>query len=452
MAPKIGNKMQKKVLKIKRKSKEDRMKEMVRNKKNAEKMKQSKEVPLLLIKLNNVYLENLRKWLSNFSEAALTEMQRKEVDFGLLLAKIGLLPETFIKVTENPLGELAQKCDAGTEPTKTPDKRPELILDNKLLHQTPWLDLLKFLLQEGEKYEKMCVSHVERAMELLNLGFAKSVHRTIKEKLKIPDGDLHEGIRHKLLLQKQVAEAKKAEKAKKEKEAQTALSQYTNLGGPLTWEKGYRPVGFVGLLPENDPRIIFAPFGFSACELQSLLDEARKLAEGTSVTMIHAAALLVYSGEHYAKLNMLLRTRGNEDKLKDYAHYLIHLRNALGNLKALQGEERIVHRGTKFFELYLEVGQKLMFQAPTSASKSIDVANRFMESEGLHFVIETLTGKSIESFSYFPKEVEVLLPPNSCFEVKQITSDQEEIEKVLRGLAEHKRQRIRTMVVLEQYA
>lgn len=452
MAPTFKNKMQNKVRKPKRKSKEDRIKEMVRNKKNAEKIKQSKEVPLLLIKLNNVYLENLRNWLSNLSEAALTEMQRKEVDFGLLLAKIGLLPETFIEVTENPLGELAQKCDAGTEPTKTPDKRPELILENKLLQPTLWLDLLKFLLQKGAKYEKMCGSHVERAMELLNLGFAKSIHHTIKEKHKIPDGNLHADILEKLLLQRQVAEAKKTEKKQKQKEAQTALSQYTNLGGPLTWEKGYRPVGFVGLLPENDPQIIFLPFGFSACELQSLLDEARKLAEGTSVTMIHAAALRVYSGEHYAMLNMLLRTKGNEGKLKDFSHYLIHLRNALGNLKARQGEERIVHRGTKFFELNLEVGQKLMFQAPTSASESIDVANGFMESQGLHFVIETLTGKSIESFSYFPKEVEVLLPPNSCFEVKQITSEQKEIAKVLRGLADHKRQRIRTMVVLEQYA
>lgn len=452
MAPKIGNKMQKKVLKIKRKSKEDRMKEMVRIKKNAEKMKQSKEVPLLLIKLNNVYLENLGKWLSNFSEAALTEMQRKEVDFGLLLAKIGLLPETFIKVTENPLGELAQKCDAGTEPTKTPDKRPELILDNKLLQPKLWLDLLKFLLQKGAKYEKMCGSHVERAMELLNLGFAKSIHHTIKEKHKIPDGNLHADILEKLLLQRQVAEAKKTEKKQKQKEAQTALSQYTNLGGPLTWEEKYRPIGFVGLLPENDPQIIFAPFRFSPCELQSLLDEARKLAEGTSVTMIQAAALRVYSGEHFAKLNMLLRTKGNEDKLKDYAHYLIHLRNALSNLKALEAHEKTVHRGTKFFELNVEVGQKLVFTGPTSATKNSDVANGFMESQGLHFVIKTVTGKSIESFSYFPKEEEVLLPPNCCFVVEQITSDQEEIEKVLRGLAEHKRQRIRTMVVLEQYA
>ena len=453
MVAQAGNRVPKKQKNFKRKSKEDRKKLLVRNKKIADKMKQSKQVPMLLIEFDKAYKDNLKTWLSNFSEAALAKMVCKEVDFVMLLAKIGPLDEKFIKVIENWPSELAQKCGADILPTNNPDKRHELIWDDKLLREKTWLDLLKFLLQEGENYEKMCVSHVERALELLNLGFAKFVHPTIKQKHKIPDGDLHEGIRHKLQLQKQVAEAKKTEKAKKKKENQAALNEYKkNLDQIITWKRNYRNIAYTGLVVSDKPKTIFAPFSLSESELKFLLEKATKKATETSLSVMNAAALYLYTGDSYAILNSDLRTKGNEHKLPAYAHFLIHLSNALGNLKALQGEERIVHRGTKFFELNLEVGQKLCFQAPTSASKSKDVANGFMQSEGLHFVIETLTGKSIESFSYFPKEEEVLLPPNSCFEVEQITSRQEEIAKVLTGLTEHKRQRIRTMVVLKQYA
>lgn len=454
MAAKYRNKMQTKqpkVRKIKSKSREDRKKEAVRKEKKKQKIQQSKQVPMLLIEFDKVYHDNLKAWLSNFSEGALTKMVCKEVDFVMLLAKIGPLDKKFIKVIENWPSELAQKCDADILPTNKPDKTPELIWDDKLLREKTWLDLLKFLLQED--YEKMCVSHVERALELLNLGLAKYVHPTIKEKHKIPDGDLHEGIRRKLLLQKQVAEAKKAEKAKKKKENQAALNEYKgHLDHIITWERDYRNIAYTGLVVSDEPKTIFAPFSLSESELKFLLEKATKKASGTSLSVMNAAALYLYTGNSYAILNRDLRTIGNEHKLPAYAHFLIHLSNALGNLNALQGEERIVHRGTKFFELNLEVGQKLVFQAPTSASKSKDVANGFMEWKGLHFAIETLTGKSIESFSCFPEEEEVLLPPNSCFEVKQITSGQEEIAKVLPGLTEHKRQRIRTMVVLKQYA
>jgi len=465
MAPQLGKNVPKnKVRKIKSKSKELKKKQMKckskeykkmqieKIKKKAEKMKKSKQVPLLLKRLDKTYMKNLKDWLSNFSSAALTGMQCKGVDFGMVLAKIGLLEETFIEVMQNWLGELAQKCDANTVPTEKPHKKIQLILDNKILQLKSWLDLLHFLLQPLATYENMCVSDVERALELLDLGFARSVHPTIKQKHKIPDGDLCEDIRNKLRQQKALAEKKNAERADKKQQDQKILKEYRNFGDKMTWEEHSRPVAHTGLIVSLDPQKILGPFSMSTQVLEDFLNDARKEAIGTSQTWFHILVLRVYTGPYYAKLNKVLRSHGNEPELKKYAHFLVHLTNALSVLEKLPKDQRTVHRGTALFELNIQPGDKLVFQAPTSASKSMHVANSFMKSQGIHFVIKALTAAGIENFSSYPHEREVLFPPNSHFEVKTITRDKGEMAKVLLSLTADHIQRIDTMVVLEQYA
>jgi len=453
MAPQRGKKMpEKRVHKTKRKSKEDKKKEMVRMKKNAEKIKQSKQVPILLKEFDKVYMQNFKTWLLNFSIEALAEMQCKEVNFGILLAKFGLLQETFIEVIENWLGELAKNCDTGIVPSEKPEKNSGLILDSKLLQLKPWLDLLHFLLQPLATYENMCVKHVQRALELLNLGFAKSVHPTIKQKHKIPDGDLHKVIRDKLLKQQELAIAKNAERAEKQRLAELILNSYKNLNSPITWEKDSRPVTHPGLVVSLDLDDIFGPFSISKQGLKDLQDDARKDAIKTSLKWYHILALRIYTGPYFKKLNAVLRSTGNEAEFKKYAHFLVHLTNALSLLEKLPQDQTTVYRGTAFFELNIQQDEKLVFQAPTSASKSMRVANGFMGSKGIYFVIKALTAASIENFSLFEHEKEVLFPPNSHFEVKMITQDKGEMAKVLTALTDHDIQNIQTMVVLEQYA
>lgn len=447
MAPRFGKNVPKKpVHKTKRKSKEDKKKEMARYKKNAEKMKQSKQVPTLLKKLDKVYMKNFREWLSNLSTAALTEIPCKEVDFGILLAKFGLVEQTFIEVIENWPREQAQNCDAGIEPMKKPERNIRLILHDEMLRQKSWLNLLEYLLQPPENYANMCVLHVDRAETLLDLGFAQYVDPAIKPKDTM-DGDLRGGIRDKLQQQRLLAETKKAQETEKQKEKQIIEQQYTSFG-ILTWSKHCRPSVHNGFQASNDLQDICRPFNLSESQLANLLSTAKTDAFGTSLPQTHGAVLKLYTSEHYKPLNRALRTTGNEAKFGEYAHFLVHLANALSLLPPLQGGDKTVYRGTTNFKLDADI---LVWQAPTSASKNMCVANGFIQSEGMLFVITALTGKSIKHFSIYPHEDEVLFPPNAHFKVTRVTSEKAEMAKVLLQLKDQL-QKIQTMVVMMQYA
>merc|ERR1711906_57884 len=451
MVAQTGKKMpKKKVLTTKRKSEESRKREMARNKKNAEKMKQLEQVPTLLKKLDKVYIKNLTGWLSNLSTAAHTEIPRKEVEFGTLLVKFGLVAQTFIQVIDNSPSKQAQNCDAGIEPTKKPEQRIRLILHDKMLLKKSWLNLLEYLLQPLEKNANMRGSHVDRAETLLDLGFAQYVDPAIKPKDKM-DGDFRGDIRKKLQQQRSLAEAKQAEEAEKQKEKKTLEEKYTRFG-VLEWSEHCRPPWHNGFLASKCLKVIFEPFELSDLDLASLLSTPTTDALDKPLPDMHRAVLLLYTSAHYQPLNKALRTTGNGPIFAKYANFLVHLTNALCLLPPLQEADKTVYRGTTNMNFDVKEKGTFVWPAPTSASKNMCVANGFIQGQGILFVIRALTGKSIKHFSKYPHEDEVLFPPNAQFEVTRRTDDKAETATALAPLKQHQLEKIKTTVFITQYA
>jgi hypothetical protein len=465
MAPQFGKNMPnkpKKVVKInKHLSKERKEKTRMLMKMNARKRKVLKEVPELLKYLDNGCLNNLQEWLNNLPHE-LTRMSQNKVNFGSTVLKFGMLDASLSEPIRQRLTQLkeerktpeqtakAQGSEAGILPPHTPSVNSNLLLPKKYQSITEWKTLFIFL-RDGS-FEKMGVKLVDQALRLLELGFAKSVDPTMNQESTM-QGDLHGSIRDKLLKQQALAKAKNEEKAEKKKLVQKKLEENkNNLGCEITWTKDCRPVDYPGLVVSPDPRVIYAPFSLSEQELEDLIDEAKKDAIETSLPGMHESVLKLYTSQHYKPLNTVLRTPGNEAEFKKYAHYLVHLTNALSLLEKLPQDENTVHRGTACFKLEIQADDLIVFPAPTSASKSMRIAHGFTGSNGNHFVIKVLTGKSIEKFSFFPDEKEVLLPPNSYFKVEKITRDKDEMAKVLLNLTGDNIENIDTMVVLVQYA
>jgi hypothetical protein len=464
MPPRIGRNMPKKpkkaVKKDKRLSKEHKDKTRMRHKMNLKKIRELKQVPGLLQYLDNRCLENLEEWLKEFPDA-LKRMAQNQVKFGLTALKYGMLNAELIGAIQERLAQFeqerkkreqtgeAQGSEAVILPPHTPSVNSNLSLPKEYQSLKAWQTLLIFL-RDGS-LEKMGVKLVDQALRLLELGFAKSVDPTMNQESTM-QGDLHGSIRDKLLKQQALAKAKNAERTEKQKQERAIFNEYKNLDSIITWKEYSRPVAYTGLVVSQDPDKIFGPFSLSEQELQDLLDKAKKDAIATSLPWIHQAALTFYTGSHFAKLNSILRTDGNEADYRKYAHYLVHLTNALSLLEKLPEDQTTVYRGTGWFELKIQPGGILVFQAPTSASKSMRVANGFVKSDGIYFVIKALTAKSIEDISLFQHEREVLFPPNSHFEVKSITRNKVEIAKVLQDLTDDDIQNIHTMVVLEQFA
>lgn len=81
---------------------------------------------------------------------------------------------------------------------------------------------------------------------------------------------------------------------------------------------------------------------------------------------------------------------------------------------------KIVYRGVSI-PFAAKVGQKVRFGSYTSSTASKDVAESFrQDNEGTQFVIESKIGASIKSFSAFPEEEEVLLPPYEVYRVIKV--------------------------------
>lgn len=81
---------------------------------------------------------------------------------------------------------------------------------------------------------------------------------------------------------------------------------------------------------------------------------------------------------------------------------------------------KTVYRGVSL-PFGAEVGQKVRFGSYTSTTSSKNVAESFQRSDGgTQFVIETKIGAPIRSFSAFPEEEEVLLPPYEVYRVSKV--------------------------------
>ena len=119
------------------------------------------------------------------------------------------------------------------------------------------------------------------------------------------------------------------------------------------------------------------------------------------------------SGNLYQILNNVLRER-NGEKMRKLQAYLYYLMTALSRLNAVEGT---VYRGIPpshkdNVEMVYRLGSHIHWSAFTSTTKSVERAKIFAGVGGIIFRIRCQTGRSIQAYSSFPQEDEVLLSPN----------------------------------------
>ena len=124
----------------------------------------------------------------------------------------------------------------------------------------------------------------------------------------------------------------------------------------------------------------------------------------------------------YFALNRALRNRKSDPaQFRVWRGFLYFLMRALDQLPAFSGT--VFRGGNKGLDqntvrqLY-HPGRTIQWAAFSSTSRSLEAVRPFVKKEeGVIFKIRVTTGRDIGAYSYFPKESEVLLTPNTRFTV-----------------------------------
>ncbi|MCK9154646.1 MAG: ADP-ribosyltransferase domain-containing protein [Paludibacteraceae bacterium] len=155
-------------------------------------------------------------------------------------------------------------------------------------------------------------------------------------------------------------------------------------------------------------------------------------------------AIYEYTGVDYQKINKYLRGETTEDsvfspELKGKSSLLVH---ALRKLPAFKGT---VYRGTELDDpsiltiMTMKPGDLIYMKSFTSSSISKDKAKGF--SADVLFEIETTTGRDVSHISEYPTEEEVILSPDTRYEITEISYQDQMINVKLKELlpTEHKK-------------
>eukprot|EP00971_Amphidinium_carterae_P130785 2590737-Amphidinium_carterae.1 len=141
-----------------------------------------------------------------------------------------------------------------------------------------------------------------------------------------------------------------------------------------------------------------------------------------------------------------MRTPSNptDNQLRLFADYIFNTERALSNMPAhVSSRAGPVFRGMNALlpRVVYAPAAKITWQSFTSCTKKQQVILSFLDKlpgrklQGSVLVIDSTTAKDISHVSEYPHEEEVLLPPNSQFEVKVVVSDVGEKLSVLPDFA-----------------
>ena len=127
------------------------------------------------------------------------------------------------------------------------------------------------------------------------------------------------------------------------------------------------------------------------------------------------------AGNLYFELNSMLRERGMEQRaetMKVWGGFMYFFMGALDTLPAYEG---VVYRGypdkQEVVEQY-KMGRPIQWGAFSSTTTDTKSARHFTDkTTGVIFKISVLTGRSVNAYSFFPAEGEILLTPNHRFTV-----------------------------------
>merc|ERR1719356_1180903 len=125
--------------------------------------------------------------------------------------------------------------------------------------------------------------------------------------------------------------------------------------------------------------------------------------------------------------------------LKLFGDYLHHFEGAVKNLDTYLGP---TYRGIsiRVKSATYKIGDTITWQGPSSASQLATVPINFVTCDGAKlsgtfFVIESLSGKMLHTFSEFPEEMEVIFSTNSFFKVMDFYKEPDRKLQALPDLA-----------------
>jgi len=126
----------------------------------------------------------------------------------------------------------------------------------------------------------------------------------------------------------------------------------------------------------------------------------------------------------FFQLNSVMSKRSFME-LENWKEFLFYLLSGLQKIPNVKERVfRALDQPISHLSKQYKVGNTIVWISFTSTSKDLSIAKQFMDdpnSKGTIMSIDVIEGKDISPFSLFP-EKEVLLLPNSSFEVKEITS------------------------------
>nr|XP_038034604.1 erythroblast NAD(P)(+)--arginine ADP-ribosyltransferase-like isoform X3 [Anas platyrhynchos] len=138
-----------------------------------------------------------------------------------------------------------------------------------------------------------------------------------------------------------------------------------------------------------------------------------------------AVAVLAYTdgGHLYKQFNTLVREGGcsREHYLQHFPFKTLHflLTEAVHTLQKTQRPKcNRVYRGIKGIRFMAQLNQTVRFGQFASASFNKNIAQDF--GTDTFFVVNTCYGVSIRSFSFYPEQEEVLIPPYEVFKVTKV--------------------------------
>uniref|UniRef100_A0A8B9TJH9 NAD(P)(+)--arginine ADP-ribosyltransferase n=1 Tax=Anas platyrhynchos TaxID=8839 RepID=A0A8B9TJH9_ANAPL len=138
-----------------------------------------------------------------------------------------------------------------------------------------------------------------------------------------------------------------------------------------------------------------------------------------------AVAVLAYTdgGHLYKQFNTLVREggRSRERYLQHFPFKTLHffLTEAVHTLQKTQSPKcNSVYRGIKGIRFTAQLNQTVRFGQFASASFNKNIAQEF--GQDTLFLVNTCYGVSIRSFSFYPEQEEVLIPPYEVFKVTNV--------------------------------
>ncbi|XDV52190.1 hypothetical protein PO909_020941 [Leuciscus waleckii] len=149
--------------------------------------------------------------------------------------------------------------------------------------------------------------------------------------------------------------------------------------------------------------------------------EAKKLKDSKYLTAIYAYT----QDEIYKEFNKAVRTERKKYTDKNFKWYSLHflLTKALQMLKKKQTKNYTVYRGTKS-KFKGKEGMTFRFGSFASFSRSRNVARGFAnKGRGTCFELKDYKGAHVATYSEYPGEEEVLIPPYEKFKVTDVKTN-----------------------------